>query len=260
LKSKRTNTKMPKRTFRRRKTFKKRKLPTFTRQTRQRFGRVMENKMGSTYETENVFPWPINGVHRFPMGYRFTHKYVHNFPMSTGTGVMGTQQVMRMNSPYDPDYTSGGHQASTFDTFITLYDNYRVDKCFWKITFNTPGANNDILCLATVAPSTTGSLTAANINYPQERDDCISGQLSPAGNRRCVLHGSFDLNLIVGKPRMQYQADNLYASPNSTNPSQDILLTFAIGCYDGTSGVSCAATVEIWYDTWWYGRRDLPAS
>lgn len=218
------------------------------------------NKTGADMGTQRGFLRVLSGPTPFPTGMRRSHTYCEMFTLTTGTGVYGTQQAMRLNSVYDPNYTAGGHQPYGFDTMITIYDEYRVDKAHFQILFTTPGATNDILCAAAVNPNTSQGLTGANLNYVVETPSCTFGQLSSSGDRRCILRGSIDLYKLCGVSRAKYEADDSYSGTSSTNPQQEALLNFAIACFDGTGSVACQVQCIVTYDVWWFNRRALPAS
>lgn len=174
--------------------------------------------------------------------------------MSTGTALLGTQQAYRLNSVYDPDYTGAGHQPYGFDQLSGLYNKYRVDRVKFEIIYTTPGGTHDMLCVATVSPGTTSSLTGATLYAGQERPGGIWGLLSPNGERRCVLKGAYDLNVVCGVPKQKYVSDDEYSSSISSNPTQLALLTHAVGCADGTAAISAVAVVVITYDVVFFDR------
>lgn len=190
----------------------------------------------------------------FPATMRRTFTYCQTFSLSSGNGLLGTQQAFRLNSLYDPDYTGAGHQPYGFDQMSGLYSMYRVDRAKFEVIFTTPGSANDILAVATVSPGTDSSLTGAALYTAQERPGGIWGICSSAGERRCSLKGSFDLHVISGVPKAKYVAEENYASSMSTNPSAISLLSIAAGCVDGTNAVSVAVMVVITYDAVLFNR------
>lgn len=170
--------------------------------------------------------------------------------MSTDTGggtVVGTQQVMRLNSLYDPDYTGSGHQPYGFDQMSGMYQKYRVDHVDFQVLFTTPGAANDMLCLATVAPNTTSNLTGVAMYAAQERPNSIVGHLSSQGERKCVLNGSFDLHTLCGVPKAKYVAEEQYSAAINADPTVVPLLTFAVGSYSNAVSQACSVQVVLSY-------------
>lgn len=218
------------------------------------------NKTGAQNNPFVGFVRPLSGGSPFPVSTHRSHTYCQLFTMTTGTGLLGTQQAIRLNSLYDPDYTGAGHQPGGFDQMIVLYDRYRVDRVKFQLLFTTPGAANDILCVACVNPNLSQGLTGANMQFPIETQSCLHGPLSSNGERRCVLQANLDMHKLLGVTRAAYVAEEDYSAPTSTNPVQEMSLTIATGCYDGTGGVACQLQVIITYETFWYGRRNPGAS
>lgn len=230
------------------------KRPTTAKKPRSGRRQAASNTTGASQSSAISFPRRYALADPFPSTMRRTFTYCQNYTLSSGTAVLGTQQVFRMNSLYDPDYTGAGHQPYGYDQVSGLYQNYRVDSCKFDIVFTTPGAANDMICVATVAPGTDASLTGATLFTVPEKPGGIWGILSSSGDRRCVLRGKFDNNVICGVPKAKYVAEDNFASPVSTNPSQNILLTTNVGCVDGTASVSCAVLIVITYTAVLYDR------
>lgn len=200
------------------------------------------------------------GDNPFPTHMRRTHTYNELFTLTTGSGVTGTQQAMRLNSVYDPNYTGAGHQAYGFDQMAALYEKYRVDNVKFQLLFTTPGATNDIFCAAAVAPNFSSGMTGAAIYWCTEQPNSFYGQLSSSGQRRCVLQGNINLAQLCGVPKVKYISDPDYSSAVTTNPAEDIALTFAIACYDGTNAVACQVHCVMSFDVYWFDRTTQPAS
>lgn len=186
--------------------------------------------------------------------------YSQTFSLTSGNGLLGTQQAFRMNSPYDPDYTGVGHQSYGYDQMSPLYNKYRVDKCKFEIIFTTPGAANDMLCVATVSPGTSSGLTGGALWVAQERPEGLWGICSSSGERRCTLRGDFDLHTVVGVPKSKYVGDDIYSSANNTNPSQLVLLSVNAGCVDGSNGVTCAVLIVMSLDVVFFDRTTQASS
>lgn len=174
--------------------------------------------------------------------------------LTTGLSVYGAEIRYRLNSVYDPRYAVGGNTVRNYNVYSGIYQQYRVDKCHYQIIFTTPGAGNDIMCACTVAPNTSGSVAGATIGFPAEFSGGKYGVLSSAGERRCILQGTIDLAAINGVSHTRYNSDDAYSSYIGASPVQEALLSAAICCADGTTGVNCAALVVLTYDVVWFNR------
>lgn len=64
----------------------------------------------------------------FTVKLTYADNYRHSFNYGTSS-----QQVFRMNSIYDPDYTGIGHQPMMRDLWASMYDYYAVMECEYEI-------------------------------------------------------------------------------------------------------------------------------
>lgn len=81
---------------------------------------------------------PVNG---FPEVLRTTLRYQDNYTLTSSSG-SAAQNIFRLNSLFDPDYTGAGHQPLYFDQIAAIYGNYRVryarmDVLFLPLTDDT---------------------------------------------------------------------------------------------------------------------------
>lgn len=209
---------------------------------------------GSKANNSVAYPRAFNTMDPFPVSLRKQLTYCQITSLSSGNGLLGTQQAFRLNSVYDPDYTGAGHQPYGFDQMSPLYNNYRVDKVKFELVFTTPGGGSDMLCVATVAPNTSSGLTGGALYTVQERPDGIWGVCSSSGDRRCVLRGDFDLHTVCGVPKSKYISEDNFSAAVTTNPNQVALLSVNAGCVDGTNAESIQCMLVITYDVVFFNR------
>ena len=67
-------------------------------------------------------------------------------------------QVMKLNSLYDPDFTGGGHQPYLYDTMTATYANYRVYAASVKIINSTIGGSADLALGAKLGTNSSGTV------------------------------------------------------------------------------------------------------
>lgn len=192
----------------------------------------------------------------FPPGEYVTMKYAEPFTMSTGNNAFGSNQVLRLNSIYDPNFTGGGHSAYAYAEMSARYGKYRVDAVTWRITLTTPGSTHDQFIAATVAPNTSGAISGSVLYNPIEDPSSTWGRMSSSGERCAVIQskGIISLNTICGVSRNKYEADDTYSSLMGSSPSQAILLSFATCSADGSDNLGSSALVEIVYHVLCYDR------
>ena len=129
----------------------------------------------------------------FPPSMRRTVKYCQIDSLTSGLGLLGTQQAYLMNSIYDTWAGTGGHQPYGHDTLATMYNRYKVLGCRVQLVFTTPGAANDMICVMAPSSNTSSGMTGLQLYAVQEWPQSVCGILPSSGERRCaasdVRHG-----------------------------------------------------------------------
>jgi hypothetical protein len=190
----------------------------------------------------------------------FKYTALHQLATAASTGYYGTEQRYNLNALYDPDYTGSGHQPYGFDQIMATYNKYRVNRVSYRLSFTTPGAAADMLCAASVAPGTSGSIAAAAPSTPLEWPNCTHGHLSSAGQRLCVLTGTIDLHTLVGVTKQRYDSDDTFVGSVSANPTQLALLSFAVASYSGSASQGVSVLVELEYESVIFDRVNVGPS
>jgi len=75
---------------------------------------------------------PRTRIGAFPNTKTLSLRYVENFSLNTGAATVATA-VYSMNGLFDPSIAIGGHQPMFFDTYMKIYQRYRVNRAY--ITF-----------------------------------------------------------------------------------------------------------------------------
>lgn len=84
-----------------------------------------------TVTTFNPSAGPVNG---FPEVLRTTLRYQDNYTLTSSSG-SAAQQIFRLSSLFDPDFSGTGHQPLYFDQISSIYLNYRVRYAKMHVTF-----------------------------------------------------------------------------------------------------------------------------
>jgi len=161
------------------------------------------------------------------------------------TSVLGAyaEASYRMNSIFDPDFTGGGHQPYSRDTYAQLYNKYRVLKLEYKVTAQSDGTAVSIM---TALPNNNQSASIGSSELALEstygKFKIISGTGSPAE----TLRGSIDLANFTGRNKAQYSADDLYESVFGSDPSEVMVLHIGFGGVTATT-IRLQGSVELWY-------------
>lgn len=224
----------------------------------------MRAAKAKTLQTATLSVMAFRSLDPFPPMVKRIFKYSDLHSLATAAspsaGYYGSEQRYNLNSLYDPNYTGSGHQPYGFDQIMATYNKYRVNRVSYKITFTTPGADNDVLCTASIAPGTSGSVAGTAPSTPLEWPNATHGHLSSSGTRLCVLTGSIDLHTLIGVSKQRYDADDTFVGTVSSNPSQLALLSYAVASYSGAGSQSVASLIELEYECIVFDRVVVAAS
>lgn len=152
----------------------------------------------------------------------------------------------RMNSTFDPDRTSTGHQPYGRDTLAALYEKYRVYKFGYIIS--APSTNDRYnICVLPYNSSVPPSIYQEAAEMPLAKSKCVSfGGQPPA-----VFKGTVYLPKLAGVPVVRYKSEIDYASTVSTNPSEVMdLIIFIDNTSNSTITFSFQVTLFYWVE--WY--------
>jgi len=166
-----------------------------------------------------------------------TYSYI-----DTGTGnTFGTNYVLRANSLFDPNYTASGStevnaQPKYFDTFSYLYNNYRVNKVSYKITFqNTAVTGAGCYAAINLYPDSAdadSNLNSGSMTYILAKE-CPTIQVRRLGNNAqgsgCVtFKGTLDIPKSFGVSKTKYLGDSGFEAQCNANPSRTLYLQLGI--------------------------------
>lgn len=125
------------------------------------------------------------------------------------------QQLMNLNSLYDPDRSGVGHQPLGRDEWASWYNRYRVYKVDYIITMT----NLDPDQSATVAViNQNGIPTYANESAFEQPGAFVKTVGTRDGNAKVVIKGSVYLPRLNGKTPSAYRANDDTQAQNSANP------------------------------------------
>lgn len=212
-------------------------------------------KKNSGYKTTNIINRSLNPI---PQRYICKMKYSDVYTQSFSLGQASLYQF-RLNSIHDPDYTSTltGHQPYGHDTFVFLYNRYRVIGCSYRIvavpeTGTTP---IQVITIPTNDILTTTNLSALR-ELPRAKYVCVQqGDLK-------TLSGYVSCPSVAGRTKSQYIADDRYSAQMGANPLEDIMLNIYLGHLAGTVGtsVSCSVNIELEYTVEMFDIKTLAQS
>lgn len=172
-----------------------------------------------------------NYVPRGPVAAKTVVGLKYNF-QGFSSAVAQDNNIIRLNSTFDPELTAGGHQPYGRDTYASLYNRYLVRKVHATMRFFITGAVSSPY-LVTLVPNNDGSAITSAFN--PEFPDAISFPLTIA--KPMTIRKTFYPNKVTGVTTTKYRADDVYQALVGTDPSELIVLHTIV-----TDGLGVAVT------------------
>jgi len=198
-------------------------------------------------------PAPNASPSVLPSRLRMTMRYADSYSMSTGVGgVVGTTQVNRLNSLYDPDKSNVGHQPYGFDQLLgVLYAAYWVRSCRLRILAVTPGSTADVgFAFQIGVDGQIPTINGFGQTYLPERGNLVTFPLAPSGNSRTrEVSVDCDLAAIFGVPQLQYRdAQTQYTAQYTANPSSVAIVEIGTFSYSGAAAEAATLQLQMEFD------------
>ena len=175
----------------------------------------------------------------FPDSITVALPYVSALTLATPAAFSMTNQVWRMNSVYDPDYSGAGHQPQGFDEYALLYASYRVNYVDVEIEAFT-GAGEASTVMYGIMPQ-QGAILPTSPEAFAENENTVCGLLRPYSGGTA---GTMDTNVVFKKRIYPHRLMGLSGSSTSLtrnsssavtgNPAYTPQLIFGIAATDST--------------------------
>jgi hypothetical protein len=173
-------------------------------------------------------------------------RYFEEFTNAMTTGA-GAQQLMRLNSIFDPNSTGSGHNPYGYDQLAPLYNRYRVLRTHYKIVFGNQAGSYNIVVIPI-----NGALSSAITNNTTFESACevpFSKKFTQAGGGAptVVISGMIELCKLNGVRPEEYLADDRFEAQIGANPAE--VINLVIGTYNPTgSTINATYTVELLFE------------
>lgn len=195
----------------------------------------------------------------FPTRLHTRCKYVKALDLSssaTFTHTVGTENVFRLSSIYDPDYTGTGETVVGHTQFNSLYENYIVKGAKVEITFNDP-SHDGVTCFASL--NQTSALQGKDEAWCMQDSLTYSSNLNNTGSQKKRMNFYVNPWALRGLTKLEWMANKSdHSSALGSNPTQDIYLR--VGCSGSTLGSTIRCSVKIIYYTEFFNRKQLTQS
>jgi hypothetical protein len=187
-----------------------------------------------------------------PLGYNFQPprlediiRYSDTFITAVAAGGF-VEQLYRLNSVYDPDFTGIGRVGYGYEQLSKLYNCYLVIKCRW--TIEIAGANFPMVyCVVPV----NGNTTFTDIEFPSECPFSKKGTTSYNGSVPFRDNRAKNLWTLTGVSLDKYLSDDQYRGVIGTNPAEGMYL-HVCSYNPNTSAINRTVSVKLEYTTIWY--------
>lgn len=188
--------------------------------------------------------------------------YAQDHVMQAGTlGAVGVEQIYRINSLFDPDFTAGGHQPYAFDQMALLYRKYKVNSVLVEITWSDP-TEDGMFFAATFQPPNGSLALAGKTNQTiREQPMSITRSINNSGNQRGKFRQYIKISALSGLSALQFKADiDLFSAVVTNDPAASPFLRFGVGSdRQSASGTLVIKTKITMYSTF-YERKVQPPS
>lgn len=174
------------------------------------------------------------------------------------SGTYFADRVYSLNSLYDPDITSTGHQPMGFDQWGVFYDNYRVIQTSYQFRVNNASTTSGLSVYLVVSndPTPITSTPIAGENpYTQE---LIVG--AATGNDIRTRTAVYNLPQLFGRTLAQYRTEKDYTGLFSAAPAEQFYLHVFLRTSDGVAALDANYTLKLNYLTEIFERKKLPLS
>lgn len=179
-------------------------------------------------------------------------RYSDNFTLNAATNGAPATRIFRANGVYDPDSSTGGHQARGFDQYIAMYDHFTVTKATAKVYFDNNAEASGMLAVVHARDSTVPLIRQTDVMEYGMKSVVQLGS-NPGRN-----HGSATLSVDIGKflGVKDILDGREYSGSLSGDPLEEVL--FHISCFPMNTGDAAAINcfIEIEYDVWFHEPKN----
>jgi hypothetical protein len=189
--------------------------------------------------------------------------YGSNFSLTTGaTDLFGSERVFSLNSIYDPDVTTAGHQPYGHDTYATMYSLYLVRSCRVQATLYDPSADGVILGIMFRNQNNSTNILQGNaINAVLEQPATIIRHVMNTGSQARQVDVDVPIHLALGLPQAEYLGNwSQTGSAFAANPAFQTYVTLAAADSDAATSKTIKVSLKLIYTVELRARLSLPQS
>lgn len=191
----------------------------------------------------------------FPAQRQTKMVYAESLTLNGASGIAETYQ-WRLNSLFDPDYTSTGHQPLGYDEWAKFFNHYVVKKVSWEIQVVGTTSNVPVLLSTLVSDDVTAPTSASLI---AENGGDVRLANGYVGEQVVVFQGGLDIASYFRRDEKSLTSDSELRATVSSNPSETVFLNFtAVSPSSGSHTTS--VFIRLVFDAVFMEPSDLAAS
>lgn len=204
----------------------------------------------------------ILGKDPFPPSMDCKLHYAESYLLQSGTaGVVGTEQICRLSSLYDVNYSGTGAQPYGYDQITPLYNKYVVKAVDVKVTFYDPNVEGMVACLTMQPSGSSATLTGTGIDALQMQPMTWTRYIPSSGGQSRVFRQYIKIHRLEGLTKSQFEgAIDEYASLVSQSPVITPYIRMAVAAVRGDSGATMVCKFEVCFYCHFFDRKTLPVS
>jgi hypothetical protein len=171
--------------------------------------------------------------------------YPGNTLLSEAAPMVGFAWTYRLNSLFDPDFTSTGAQPLGYDQFSALYGRYAVLRSRFNCTFTNATSLPARVGFYLSPQSTLPGSSSAWTMQPFGKSATV-GALG-SGKDVVMLSGSTSFAKELGVTLRQYRDEADFSATTSASPARILYLhTYAFGLYSaGNATINCFVNLNM---------------
>lgn len=166
------------------------------------------------------------------------------------------ENIYRLNSCYDPDYSGAGAQPLGFDQWAAFYNRYKVLSAKWKVQFASPTSLAE--SIVTVLPNLVNTIDNQG-PYVMAEPYAKSSIFSTNGGWKPTLGDHMEINKIFGITEQEFGEES-YTAAVGGSPVNVAYLHVRVDTASGGLSGSVYYLTEIEYDVEFYSRVELELS
>ncbi len=167
----------------------------------------------------------------------------------------GNYWFYRLNSVYDPDASGVGAVAIGYNTWVTLYLNYKVVRVTARAQGVVTGLSAGSFGNVCFAPVPNQMVIPANKQtwkvIPRSTMKTVTNE-AVGGHNMFLFERTYDLASLANVTRAQYADDMDFSGAVGSNPARQIYLVVTVDSTGSTTAATLTANIQLSYEVEWF--------